>query len=114
MARGTLRHPYPRGWLGEALTLLAFNGPAATADSLLAAAVAGRSGWYRIHELRAVAAPRVGRCDVAAEQFLGPVEFGSEPGDAPAGLQRCRRGGMRLAPVWSSSTVFSLPAGSMT
>src|SRR5438132_2126654 len=46
--------PYPRGWLGEALTLLAFNGPAATADSLLAAAVAGRSGWYRIHELRAV------------------------------------------------------------
>src|SRR3989449_701122 len=51
-ARGTLRHPYPRGWLGEALTLLALNGPAATADSLLAAAVAGRSGWDRIHELR--------------------------------------------------------------
>src|SRR5207249_11030255 len=66
-ARGTLRHPYPRGWLGEALTLLAFNGPAATADSLLAAAVAGRSGWYRIHELRAVAALRVGRCDRSEE-----------------------------------------------
>src|SRR2546426_6900155 len=49
-ARGTLRHPYPRGWLGEALTLLALNGPAATADSLLAAAVAGRSGWYRIQD----------------------------------------------------------------
>src|SRR5205807_709030 len=73
-ARGTLRHPYPRGWLGEALTLLALNGPAATADSLLAAAVAGRSGWYRIHELRAVAALRVGRCDVAAEQILVLVD----------------------------------------
>ena len=94
-ARGTLRHPYPRGWLGEALTLLALNGPAATADSLLAAAVAGRSGWYRIHELRAVAALRVGRCDVAAEQFLVLVEFGIEPGDAPAWLERCRRGETR-------------------
>jgi len=94
-ARGTLRHPYPRGWLGEALTLLALNGPAATADSLLAAAVAGRSGWYRIHELRAVAALRVGRCDVAAEQFLVLVEFGIEPADAPAWVERCRRGEMR-------------------
>src|SRR5256886_11034313 len=78
------RSPYPRGWLGEALTLLALNGPAATADSLLAAAVAGRSGWDRIHELRAVAALRVGRCDVAAEQFLVLVEFGIKPGEAPA------------------------------
>jgi len=94
-ARGTLRHPYPRGWLGEALTLLALNGPAATADSLLAAAVAGRSGWYRIHELRAVAALRVGRCDVAAEQFLVLVEFGIEPENAPAWLERCRRGETR-------------------
>src|SRR5207237_9184333 len=90
-ARGTLRHPYPREWLAEALTSFALNGPAATADSLLAAAVAGRGGWYRIHELRAVAALRVGRCDVAAEQFLVLVEFGIEPGDAPAWLERCRR-----------------------
>src|SRR5206468_7474884 len=109
-ARGTLRHPYPRGWLGEALTLLALNGPAATADSLLAAAVAGRSGWYRIHELRAVAALRVGRCDVAAEQFLVLVEFGIEPADAPAWVERCRRGEMRQAPVCSPSTFLISPA----
>src|SRR5205823_2766258 len=94
-ARGTLRHPYPREWLSEALTRIVLNGPAATADSLLAAAVAGRSGWYRIHELRAVAALRAARCDVAAEQFLLLVDFGIEPGDAPAWLERCRRGETR-------------------
>ena len=94
-ARGTLRHPYPREWLSEALTRIVLNGPAATADSLLAAAVAGRSGWYRIHELRAVAALRVARCDVAAEQFLLLVDFGIERADAPAWIERCRRGETR-------------------
>jgi hypothetical protein len=94
-ARGTLRHPYPREWLSEALTLFTLNGPAATADSVLAAAVTGRSGWYKMHELRAVAALRVGRCDVAAEQFLLLVDFGIEAADAPAWVERCRRGGTR-------------------
>src|SRR5207253_1219721 len=32
---------------------------------------------------------------VAAEQFLVLVEFGIEPGDAPAWLERCRRGETR-------------------
>ena len=90
-----MRHPYPREWLSEALTRIVLNGPAATADSLLAAAVAGRSGWYRIHELRAVAALRVARCDVAAEQFLLLVDFGIERADAPAWVERCRRGETR-------------------
>src|SRR2546430_3582954 len=94
-ARGTLRHPYPREWLAEALTSFALNGPAATADSLLAAAVAGRGGWYRIHELRALAALRVGRCDVAAEQFLLLGDFGITPEDAPVWVERCRRGETR-------------------
>jgi len=94
-ARGTLRHPYPREWLSEALTQFALNGPAATADSLLETAVTGRSGWYKLHELRAVAALRVSRCDVAAEQFLELVDFGIELVDAPAWVERCRRGETR-------------------
>jgi len=94
-ARGTLRHPYPRDWLSEALTLFTLNGPAETADSLLAAAVAGRSGWSKLHELRAVAALRTGRCDVAAEQFLLLVDFGINLVDAPAWVERCRRGETR-------------------
>jgi hypothetical protein len=48
-----------------------------------------------MHELRAVAALRVGRCDVAAEQFLLLVDFGIEAADAPAWVERCRRGGTR-------------------
>jgi spermidine synthase len=94
-ARGTLRHPYPRDWLSEALTSFALSGPAAAADSLLAAAVGSRSGWYKLHELRAVAALRVGRCDVAVEHFLLLADFGIEPADAPAWVERCRRGETR-------------------
>jgi predicted Zn-dependent protease len=93
--RGTLRHPYPREWLSEALAQFTLNGPPATADSLLDAAVTGRSGWYKLHELRAVAALRVSRCDVAAEQFLELVDFGIELVDAPAWVERCRRGETR-------------------
>jgi hypothetical protein len=87
-----LRHPYPREWLAEALTPLVLSGPAVPADSLLAAAVTARSGWYKLHEMRAIAALRVGRCEVAAEQFLLLVDFGVQPVDAPAWVQRCRRG----------------------
>ena len=90
-----MRHAYPREWLSEALAQFTLNGPAATADSLLDAAVTGRSGWYKLHELRAVAALRVGRCDVAAEQFLALVDFGIELVDAPAWVERCRRGETR-------------------
>src|SRR5207237_648769 len=40
-ARGTLRHPYPREWLGDALTHVALEGPPRVADTLMRAAVAG-------------------------------------------------------------------------
>src|SRR2546422_346638 len=97
-ARGTLRHPYPREWLSEALTSFGLNGPAATADSLLSAAVAGRSGWYKLHELRAVGALRVGRCDVAGQQLPLLVDFGITPADPPGTGERRRRGGTPSAP----------------
>jgi len=90
-ARGTLRHPYPRDWLSDALTSFVLNGPPATADSLLSLAVAGRPGWYKLHELRAVAALRAGHCDIAADEFILLVDFGIELVDAPQWVERCRR-----------------------
>ena len=95
-ARGTLRHPYPRDWLADAFTPFVLAGPPATADSLLSVAVAGRAGWYKLHEFRAVAALRVGRCDTAADEFILLVDFGIELVDAPQWVERCRlsqRGG---------------------
>src|SRR5439155_1766338 len=53
-ARGTLRHPYPREWLGDALTRFALEGPPGIADSLIRAAVTGRDGWSKLHEFLAV------------------------------------------------------------
>ena len=90
-ARGTLRHPYPRDWLSDALTSFVLNGPPATADSLLSLAVAGRPGWYKLHELRAVAALRAGHCDIAADEFILLVDFGIELVDAPQWVERCRQ-----------------------
>jgi spermidine synthase len=91
-ARGTFRLPYPRGWLATALTQVVNKGPAPTADSLLADAVRTRPGWSWLHEVRAVAALRAGRCDVAAQAFLVLLEFGVERADGPMLMQRCRRG----------------------
>ena len=91
-APGTLRHPYPRAWLGEALTGVVQAGPAEAADSLLADAVRGRPGWSTLHELRAFAALRVGRCDVAVKEFLLLLDFGIERDDGPDLVMRCRRG----------------------
>ena len=91
-APGTLRHPYPRAWLGEALTGVVQAGPAEAADSLLADAVRGRPGWSTLHELRAFAALRVGRCDVAVKEFLLLLDFGIERDDGPDLVIRCRRG----------------------
>ena len=91
-ARNTLRHPYPRNLLWSALRPLAFNGPPATADSLLTTAAGGRDGWFRLHELRTVTALRTGQCDVAAQEFLVLLEFGIEPEDGPALVDQCRRG----------------------
>jgi hypothetical protein len=90
-ARGTLRHPYPRDWLSDALSPFVLNGPPATADSLLTEAVAGRAGWYKLHELRAVAALRAGQCDTAADEFIVLVDFGIELVDAPQWVAACRR-----------------------
>jgi len=39
-----------------------------------------------------VAALRVGRCDVARSKFLLLIDFGIELVDAPAWVERCRRG----------------------
>ena len=94
-ARGTLRHPYPRAWLSDALTPFVLSGPPATADSLLSEAVTGRAGWYKLHEFRAVAALRVGHCDRAADEFILLVDFGIELVDAPQWLWRCRQGQRR-------------------
>jgi len=91
-AAGTLRHPYPRAWLVEALTRVVQAGPAEAADSLLADAVRGRPGWSTLHELRAFAALRVGRCDVAVKEFLLLLDFGIERDDGPDLVIRCRRG----------------------
>ncbi len=92
VARNTLRHPFPRDWLGGALRLIALDGPAALADSLLAEAQGLRPGWAELYELRSVAALRQGRCEAAAEQLLTLLEFGIQREDAPGLLQRCRRG----------------------
>ncbi|HYK83275.1 MAG TPA: fused MFS/spermidine synthase [Gemmatimonadales bacterium] len=91
-AHATLRHPYPRDWLAAALTPFALAGPPGVADSLLVIALRSRDGWFTLHELRAVAALRAGHCAVAAEEFEALREFGIERADAPAWLERCRRG----------------------
>jgi hypothetical protein len=90
-ARGTLRHPFPRDWLSDALTPFVLSGPTGTADSLLAVAVTARPGWYKLHELHAVAALRAGRCDTAADEFVLLVDFGIELVDAPLWVERCRQ-----------------------
>src|SRR5438309_1418078 len=59
--RGTLRHPYPREWLGDALTRFALEGPPRVADSLMRTAVAGRDGWSKLPHVPAGGAPRAGR-----------------------------------------------------
>jgi len=91
-ARGTLRHPYPREWLGNALTRIALEGPPRVADSLMRQAVAGRAGWSKLHELLAVAALRAGRCEDAVQQFVLLLEFGIQRDDGPPLVARCRRG----------------------
>lgn len=90
-ARGTLRHPYPREWLGDALTRVALEGPLSEADTLTGEALQSRPGWARFHELRAVAALRVGRCDEAAAQFVTLLDFGIVRDEGPALVAQCRR-----------------------
>jgi len=91
-AQSTLRHPYPRDLLTEALDPIAVDAPAALAESLLAAAVASRGGYARFHELHGIASIRAGRCDTAADEFLTLLEFGITRADGPELVARCRRG----------------------
>src|SRR3989475_607671 len=92
VARNTLRHPFPRDWLGVALQRIALDGPPALADSLLAEVQGKRPGWATLYELRSVTALRMGRCEDAAQQLLTLVEFGIQREDGPDLLRRCRRG----------------------
>jgi len=91
-AQATLRHPYPRDLLTEALDPIAVDAPAALAESLLSAAVASRSGYARFHELHGIASVRAGRCDAAADEFLTLLDFGITRADGPELVARCRRG----------------------
>ena len=88
----TFRRPYPRDWLGDALTPFALDGPAPLADTLLAQALATRPGWAAVYELEGIVAIRLGRCAEAAERFLTLLDFGMERPDGPELVARCRRG----------------------
>ncbi len=89
-SRWTYRHPFPLDLLGEALSRFAFEGPAATADSLLRETIARKPGWARLYELRGLAALRARACAVAAESFLRLLEFGLERSDGPRRVAACR------------------------
>ena len=88
----TFRHPYPRDWLGEALTALSLDGPAPRADSLLTMALETRPGWASLYELEGLVELRLGRCTEAAERFLTLLDFGMARPDGPDLVARCRRG----------------------
>jgi len=88
---GTFRHPFPSQFLAEALSRLAFDGPPATADSVLEYAVARRPAAARYRELRAVSALRAGHCDAAATVFMELIDFGIERDNAPALVRECWR-----------------------
>jgi len=88
-AHGTFRHPFPSQFLPEVLSRLAFDGPAAVADSVLEYAVARRPGAARYKELRAVAALRAGHCEAAATVFVELVDFGIERDNAPGLVREC-------------------------
>ncbi|MGH7569511.1 MAG: spermidine synthase, partial [Gemmatimonadales bacterium] len=87
--RWTFRHPFPRDLLGDALGRFAFEGPAATADSLLGETIARKAGWARLYELRGLAALRAGACEVAAESFLQLLDFAVERLDGPRRMTAC-------------------------
>lgn len=86
---GTFRRPNASYFLSDALARLGLDGPPALADSVLEYAVQRRPAVARYRELRAVAALRAGRCDVAAEAFIGLLDFGIERVDGPALVREC-------------------------
>jgi spermidine synthase len=90
--RNTFRSALPRDLIAPALEGIALQAPPAAADSVLAAALVVRPGWPKLYELRAAVLLREKRCDDAVRQFLTLEEFGLEREDAPALVERCRRG----------------------
>lgn len=88
--RHTFRRPYPTDFLGEAIAVMATEGPAAVADSLAAAALAARPAWSRMMSARAAAALRNNRCDEAVDAFVALLDFGIDRPDWPSLVQRCR------------------------
>jgi len=91
-AEPSFRRPFPYAELGDAVALLATNGPPAIADTLSGLLVNGRAGWSRAHAIRAAAALRAGRCDVASDHFAELAAFGIRDFDVRGLLERCRRG----------------------
>jgi spermidine synthase len=90
-ARGTFRHPFPTArFLTDALSRLAFDGPAPLADSVLGYAIGRRPASARYLELRAVAALRAGDCEAAASAFVQLLEFGIRRDRGPALVRDCR------------------------
>jgi spermidine synthase len=87
----TFRHPFPYATLGDALGALAVDGPIPVADSLIDAALQRQPGWSRLHFLKATAALRGHRCDVAAAQFNELLGFGIDRPDWPSLLEQCAR-----------------------
>jgi predicted membrane-bound spermidine synthase len=88
-ARGTIRHPFPSEFLGDALFHVAFNAPPRLADSVLQYAVARRPGSARLRELSVVTALRAGRCEAAAAGIIELREFAIQKADGPALVREC-------------------------
>ncbi len=91
-ARPSFRRPFPYAAVGDALAALSVAGPPALADSVAAAVVAWRGSWSRAVAIRAAAALRAGRCDAAADAFIGLSGFGIDRPDGPGLVERCRSG----------------------
>ncbi len=91
-AEPSFRRPFPYAELGDAVAMLATDGPPALADTLSALLVSGREGWSRAHAIRAAGALRAGRCEVARDHFVELAAFGIRDIDARGLLERCRRG----------------------
>ena len=90
-ARPSFRRPFPYAELGDAVARLASEGPPALADTVSEVVVTWRPGWSRAYALRAAAALRAGRCDVAADQFVALLDFGIRRPDGPSLVEECRR-----------------------
>ena len=88
--RHTFLHTFPYATLGDALAVLATDGPPLLADSLITAAIARQPAWSRLYAMRAAAALRSQQCERALDAFVTLLEFGSDRPGWPALVERCR------------------------